>query len=68
MASRSSSSLLDVDCNLRWFTDGWSLLGGSMLASADRVAQMGWEPVHSFKTSLLDELPAMIDAALETLW
>ena len=50
------------------FADGWSLLGGSMLASADRLAQMGWEPVHSFKTSLLDELPGMIDAALETLW
>ena len=39
-----------------------------MLASADRLEQMGWKPVYSFKTSLLDELPAMIDTALETLW
>jgi hypothetical protein len=36
-----------------------------MFAKADRLANMGWKPVESDKTSLMESLPAMIDAALE---
>ncbi len=35
-----------------------------MLAKPDRLAQMGWKPVESLKVSLLEDLPASIDAAL----
>jgi hypothetical protein len=45
--------------------DGWSLLGSNMFAKADRLVNMGWKPVESDKTSLMESLPAMIDAALE---
>lgn len=44
---------------------GWSLLGGNMFAKADRLARMGWKAVESEKVSLMEVLPAMIDAALE---
>ena len=48
--------------------DGWSLLGGSMLAKGDRLAQMSWKPIKSDKESLLETLPAAIDAAVEASW
>ncbi|EKM53534.1 uncharacterized protein PHACADRAFT_125329 [Phanerochaete carnosa HHB-10118-sp] len=44
---------------------GWSLLGGSMFAKADRLTRMGWKSVESDRISLMESLPAMIDAALE---
>lgn len=36
-----------------------------MFARADRLARMGWKPVETLKESLLECLPASIDAALE---
>ena len=36
-----------------------------MSARADRLTQMGWKPVETLKESLLENLPAAIDAALE---
>lgn len=36
-----------------------------MLAKADRLTQMGWKPVRSLESSLMEELPACVDAAIE---
>ena len=36
-----------------------------MFAKADRLARMGWTAVESSKVSLMENLPAAIDAALE---
>ncbi|KAJ3554438.1 hypothetical protein NM688_g3112 [Phlebia brevispora] len=44
---------------------GWSLFGGSLVGKADHLTQMGWKPVYSNKESLLETLPAAIDAGLE---
>lgn len=38
-----------------------------MYVKADRLAQMGWKPVHSDQVSLLEALPNMIDAAVEDM-
>lgn len=46
-------------------SDGWSLFGGSLVGKADRLTEMGWKPVESLKISLLEDLPAAIDAGLE---
>ncbi|KAI0343440.1 NAD(P)-binding protein [Trametopsis cervina] len=43
---------------------GWSLLGGNMYVKADRLARLGWKPVHSNTASLLDTLPEAINAYL----
>lgn len=45
--------------------DGWSLLGGGMYAKADRLARTGWKPIEADRITLMENLPAMIDAALE---
>ena len=36
-----------------------------MFAKPDRIRSMGWKPVESEKISLMENLPAMIDVALE---
>lgn len=38
-----------------------------MYVKADRLTRMGWKPVHSDKISLLEALPAMIDAGVEDI-
>ncbi|KAI6004383.1 hypothetical protein F5J12DRAFT_893474 [Pisolithus orientalis] len=44
---------------------GWSLLGGNLFVKPERLAKLGWEPVETKKTPLLESLPSMIDAALQ---
>ncbi|KAI6038522.1 hypothetical protein EDC04DRAFT_2603861 [Pisolithus marmoratus] len=43
----------------------WSLLGGNLIVKPERLAKLGWEPIETKKTPLLESLPSMIDVALQ---
>ena len=51
-----------IDLNL---VDGWSLLGSNQRARPDRLLALGWKPEQSLLSTIHEEFPAMVEAALE---
>ncbi|EIM90883.1 uncharacterized protein STEHIDRAFT_165359 [Stereum hirsutum FP-91666 SS1] len=43
---------------------GWSLLGSNQFSKPERLARLGWTPVHTDRISLMESLPDMIEVAL----
>ncbi|KAF7333324.1 NAD(P)-binding protein [Mycena venus] len=48
-----------------WGHYGWSLLGSNQRARPDRLSALGWVPEQSLLSSIHEEFPAMVEAALE---
>ncbi|KAJ6536134.1 hypothetical protein B0H19DRAFT_1222948 [Mycena capillaripes] len=48
-----------------WGHYGWSLFGSNQRARPDRLSALGWVPEQSLLSSIHEEFPAMVEAALE---
>ncbi|THU83791.1 hypothetical protein K435DRAFT_688888, partial [Dendrothele bispora CBS 962.96] len=45
---------------------GWSVMGGNVMAQADRIQRLGWKPVVSNEISILDTLEEEVSTMLES--